>query len=404
MENYSEEKENFFKKILENKWGLCLFFITFSVIINMFGFKLLPRLLVWIMNSVFGLKNAISIWIVYLVLYVLTAIIGLVLLHKIKNKRYSKKADFRFILDLIFIIEVFILFSYMINLSYLVLDLIKIYVSIDSEFWLFILSSYTIFYILNSLIKNIAKISYVYLILLILLWFLSGTIGISKFMVVTLLVTIVNIFFSDIIFLYKNSFRNINKNNYLNNNSIIENRTKEKNCSRKLLFNIGIFILYIYLCIIENDRLGVLQFLVNILNIPVFNVETLPTSAVLDCFGTIIKDNKFLMFFYDIAELIYIGILRMILLGIILFVLLILLAFILLIKSVYRKTPFKTELDRFYKKIEYFPMNFVKKFVHTKKITIPKTKRRNGKIKTTMYRTSRNNYRRGRKFKKPNSN
>jgi len=46
------------------------------------------------------------------------------------------------------------------------------------------------------------------------------------------------------------------------------------------------------------------------------------------------------------------------------------LAFILLIKSVYRKTPFNTELDRFYKKIEYFPMNFVKKFIYTKKITI----------------------------------
>lgn len=388
-----EKKESFFKKhcgIIKN----CILMIVLSIAINIFGYIKLPKIIRYVLNVIFKSNNSFCFWIVYLII----SILFLKILCKIKNKKSNEGTIYRVIMDIIFIFELFIV------VSYLVLDLIKIYVSIDSEFWLFILSSYTIFYILNSLIKNIAKISYVYLILLILLWFLSGTIGISKFMVVTLLVTIVNIFFSDIIFLYKNSFRNINKNNYLNNNSIIENRTKEKNCSRKLLFNIGIFILYIYLCIIENDRLGVLQFLVNILNIPVFNVETLPTSAVLDCFGTIIKDNKFLMFFYDIVELIYIGILRTILLGIILFVLLILLAFILLIKSVYRKTPFNTELDRFYKKIEYFPMNFVKKFIYTKKITIPKTKRRNGKIKTTMYRTSRNNYRRGRKFKKPNSN
>lgn len=358
-----EGKENFLKKILYNKVGLCLFFIAFSVIIDVFGFKLLPILLVLIMNSVFGLKNAVRIWIVYLVLYILISIMGLVLLHKIKNKRSDKKTDFRFVLDLIFIIEFFVVFSYMINLSYLVLDKIKFYVCIDSEFYFFILSISTIIYILNSLIKNIVKMRYKILMIILFLFFLAGTISITNFTMAILFVSLINHFFSVIEYLYGNFYYKLNKE-HLDYNSIKIEITKEENEFIRLLFNLGIFVLYIYIVILEKNKLGVLQFLANILNIPIFNVEALPTSAVFYWFGTIIKENKFMIVFNGFAKIIYIGILRIVLLLIIFSMLLFVLAFILFIKSMVNKTSFKLERDKFYKQVESFPINFIKKFIY----------------------------------------
>lgn len=412
MGNYSEEKKNFFKKILDNKVGLCLFFIAFSVIIDVFGFKLLPRLLVWIMNSVFGLKNAIRTWIVYLVLYVIISIPCLVFIYLVKNKRSDKKTDFRFVLDLIFIIEFFVVFSYMINLSYLVLDKIKFYVSIESEFWFFILSIFSICYILNSTIKNFWKINYSFIFSLVFFTFLSGSITIEKFLIVTLIVSIVNIFFSDVILLYKNSYRSINKNNNLNYDSIIENRTEEKNSSRKLSFNIGIFILYIYLVIIENDRLGLLQFLANILNIPVFNVGALPTSASLYCFDNTIKESKFMLFFNEFTKISYIGILRIILIIIILLTLVLVLAIWLIINKCRKKSSFGKEYNEFINKIKTNYMNFIRKFIYYKKyVDIKKHKSIKTNIKTSVHINSRKKSHRIYKYKniefhnkKPNSN
>ncbi|WBB33684.1 hypothetical protein NM219_06615 [Parvimonas micra] len=357
---------------------------------------------------------------VFTIIFFIFSLIYLFYIRISKNEYFNNKNMARLLVDIIFIFEFFYLIILDIGL------LLPIFVKNDIDVYgdikdilLAVLSMGTVIYIINSAIKNIWKIKYSIIFSLIFFTFLLGSISIAKFLGVTLFVAIVNIFLSDTILLYKNSHRIITKNNNIYYNSIIEHRAEEKNCSRKLFFNIVIFMLYIYLIIIENDRLGVLQFLANKFNITVFDVAAYPMSTSLFYFSSKIKESDLELFFNEIFKLSYIGILRVILLVIIIYIILIILAFILYVLRIRNKTSFKTELDKFYIWIKYIPIKLIRKFVYIKKIKKLKNKRTNKEIKVLMYMDYFLNFNRiykyknvrlykvinvNSKFKKPNSN
>lgn len=356
----------------------------------------------------------------HIIVFFILSLVYLFHIRISKNEYFKNKNITRLLVDIIFIFEFFyiIILDIGLLLPLFVKNHIDVYGDIR-DFLLAVLSMFTVIYIINSVIKNIWKIKYSIIFSLIFFTFLLGSISIAKFLGITLFVAIVNIFLSDTILLYKNSHRIITKNNNIYYNSIIEHRAEEKNCSRKLFFNIVIFMLYIYLIIIENDRLGVLQFLANIFNITVFDVAAYPMSTSLFYFSSKIKESDLELFFNEIFKLSYIGILRVILLVIIIYIILIILAFILYVLRIRNKTSFKTELDKFYIWIKYIPIKLIRKFVYIKKIKKLKNKRTNKEIKVLMYMDYFLNFNRiykyknvrlykvinvNSKFKKPNSN
>jgi len=396
MGNYSEGKKlSYCKRNSEVKKevSICVLIIAFSMAINICLYKYLPKFYIWLISDIFKFSGALVKDLFYSILCIIISGLFLKCMYNSTNKNSEEGTDYRFILDLIFIFELFILFSYIVN--FLLFDINKYLIEIDINIWrdffFYLLVLFVSLYVLNSCMRNILKIKSTYFIVAFIALFLLGNISIEYFIIVQLFVTIVNYFLDNTKYIYGNFFRKLDKNmKNFDYELINDDITKEKNCYRKIWFNIGIFLLWIYLYIFEKKiPLNSYYLLDKLFGFSLINSET--EKEFLGVTGWLmnyISREANRIFFLCVIIIIFGFILTL----------------YLFIKSKFNITLFMIERDKFYTKIECFPMNFVKKFVYTKKNIIPKTKRRNRKIKTTMYRTSRNNYRRGRKFKKPNSN
>lgn len=402
---------------LQDKF-IILFIISYSIIscgLLFYFLKSIDSIILKKISSMNLYENILFKNILFeIILFFIIGILILENIRKIKNKYYKKGETLRGIADFIYIVNFFFVFYKFseFNIKWLILYLQKIYPNLELnnssiiDFYLKILIYFVCIYILNTCIRNILKMEYSHFIVAFIALFLLGNISIEYFIIVQLFVSVVNHFLENTKYIYRSFYRKINKN--IDYELIKNDKTKEKNIYIKLWINMGVFIFWIYLYLIENDRLGILQyldlFIDKIFGFSFLNSGVFISSGAYYYYGNIIKENKFFWVIRYFMNYISRGANRIFFLCVIIIIFGFILALYLFIKSKYNGISFMVERDRFYKKIEYFPMNFVKKFVYTKKIKVPKTKRRNGKIKSTMYRTSRNNYRRGRKFKKPNSN
>lgn len=392
-------------KILHSKVGLSLFFIAFSMIINICLYKYLPKFCIWLISDIFKSSDALVKDLFYSILCIIISGLFLKCLYNSTNKNSEEGTGYRFILDLIFIFELFILFSYIVN--FLLFDINKYLIEIDINIWrdffFYLLVLFVSLYVLNSCMRNILKIKSTYFIIAFIALFLLGNISIEYFIIVQLFVTIVNYFLDNTKYIYGNFFRKLDKNmKNFDYELINDDITKEKNCYRKIWFNIGIFLLWIYLYIFEKIiPLNSYYLLDKLFGFSLINSET--EKEFLGVTGWLmnyISREANRIFFLCVIIIIF-GIIFGFILTLYLF-----------IKSKFNIPLFMIERDKFYTKIECFPMNFVRKFVYYKKyVDIKKHKSIKTNIKTSIHINSRKKFHRIYKYKniefhnkKPNSN
>ncbi|MFP5493498.1 hypothetical protein ACLGL2_03935 [Parvimonas sp. G1641] len=370
-----------YRKILHNKVGLCVFIIITSILFEILFFRVFPLCIGYLIEC-FKPVNRHYIWIGYLMFYAIISITFLSYVYKIKNNNSKKETNYRFIVDLIFIIDVYItfyLFSIWIN-KFLILyipDSVSLYIKKIIKMLFEIIEIHFCFYFLNSVWRNFIKISRFYLFALLFFMTLTGWLSIKGFLVVNLVVTLINHFLSDIKYLYGSLYFKINKNKKNLNfdyNLVNEKKTKEIIARNKLLVNLFVVILYIYLAFCE--------FFESIL---------------------IYESNDNLYKKYNLYEYIVSRILLgEIRLGILLFIIMIIVGVIII----------HTSYDNFKDFIYIKFMNVIKKFIYIKKdfyIRRPKSIETN--IKTSIHINSRKKSHRLYKYKniefhnkKPNSN
>lgn len=244
-------KKNYIK-IQQNKFGLCLFLIFSSVLVDFFIFDYLLKFLVWITSVFFGYSNKMFVLIFFICLVIAISITFLGFIYKIKNNNSKIGTEYRFIVDLIFIFELLILSIY--NIVLLLKMIYKYLFAINLAEWKNVIVMFftiiLIIYIFNSMLKNILKISYLVTILATFLIFLAGWISIQNYAFISLILIVVNQFMSyeDVTNMYGKLKSNIHYR------LINISKTKQQLAFNKLYFNIFIVFLYIYIALTEDFK------------------------------------------------------------------------------------------------------------------------------------------------------
>lgn len=410
---------------LQDKF-IILFIISYSIIscVLLFYFlKSIDSIILKKISSMNLYENILYENILFeIILFFIIGILILENIRKIKNKYYKKGETLRGIADFIYIVNFFFVFYKFseFNIKWLILYLQKIYPNLELnngsiiDFYLKILICFVSLYVLNTCIRNILKIEYSHFIVALIALFLLGNISIEYFIIVQLFVTIANYFLDNTKYIYGSFFRKLDKNmKNFDYELINDDKTKEKNCYRKIWFNIGIFLLWIYLFLLEKiipviscDLLDKL-FRFSSLNSGVFI-----SSGAYYYYGNNIKENKFFWVIRHFMNYISRGANRIFFLCVIIIIFGCLIRIWLFIKSCKKNSSFEKECDDCIKKINLKYMNFVRKFVYYKKyVDIKKHKSIKTNIKTSIHINSRKKSRRLYKYKniefhnkKPNSN
>lgn len=245
-----EKKESFFKKhcgIIKN----CILMIVFSIAINIFGYIKLPKIIIRVLNGNFKSNNSFCIWIVYLVACFIISILFLKILYKTKNKKSNEGTDYRFVMDIIFIVELFIVVSYLINLSLFVINKcfleIKVEINVEkySNLLFFMLAFFTISYFLSSVLKNRVKIKSLLFILVVFSFFITGWVSVERFLIVSLIMAFVNQLLSDSEYLYYSFNKDIERID------IDKKELSIKTAYWKLYINIIALMVYIFLALTD---------------------------------------------------------------------------------------------------------------------------------------------------------
>ena len=248
----NEEKENFFKKILHNKVGLCVFVIVSSVLVDIIIVNYLPRILKLVIRDYFKLSNINFVWIGFLLLYFIFSFRFLKFIRKIKNDYSKSKSITRFLLDYIFILEWYYLVSIFIRLFLLKIDN---YLSHnDIEMFNEFVALLTLFYVLNYVIKNVINKSWRFILIMFLVGVLFitflGMIDLNYLGLITLICTIMSQFMS-----YDNIKYLYGKLSRVDYSTINEEKTKEQISFAKVIINTIIILLYFYIVLTEGIKI-----------------------------------------------------------------------------------------------------------------------------------------------------
>lgn len=239
------ENKKCFKKILNNKSGLFLFIFFSSILVDIFIVCCLPKILE---SDCFKSLNKNFVWIGFLI-YSILSFVFLKCIRKIKNKYSKIGTEYRFIVDLIFILELLILSIYnIVLLLKMIYRLFAINLSEWNNVFIMVFTIILIIYVYNSMLKNILKISYLVIILSIFLIFLAGKISVENFGLISLIVIVINQFMSydDVLNVYSKL-----KIDY-DDIKVDEKNTNKQIAINKLYFNISIVFLYIYISLTED--------------------------------------------------------------------------------------------------------------------------------------------------------
>lgn len=241
-----EKKESFFKKhcgIIKN----CILMIVFSIAINIFGYIKLPKIIIRVLNGNFKSNNSFCIWIVYLVACFIISILFLKILYKTKNKKSNEGTDYRFVMDIIFIVELFIVVSYLINLSLFVINKYFLEINVEkySNLLFFVLAFFTISYFLSNILKNLVKIKSLLFILVVLSFFITGWVSAERFLIVSLIMAFVNQLLSDSEYLYYSFNKDTERID------IDKKELSIKTAYWKLYINITALMVYIFLALTD---------------------------------------------------------------------------------------------------------------------------------------------------------
>lgn len=295
MRNYSEEKENFFKKQKEKykkklnqyrKYNISLIVIFTVVMLIDFALTLIGSQGI----SYFKLFNFLDNKSNFLLgCFFVFSLFYLCHIYVSKNEYFRNKNYIRIIADFIFILQFFYIMIYGI---YLVLKIVCMdYEEIISYYSLIILIVIVSLYILNSILKNIIKLSYstciVLILLFIIIFFSLGAISTEKFLIAILIAGVVNEFFS---FEVSKYFYSKLRNNV--DYDIDEICTKENLPIKKFYVSLFLLFIYIFILITEYFKFGILRkmfylvsnviFQDNLSEIEIMNIEN-------KCFPEIIQ-------------------------------------------------------------------------------------------------------------------
>ena len=295
MRNYSEEKENFFKKQKEKykkklnqyrKYNISLIVIFTVVMLIDFALTLIDSQGI----SYFKLFNFLDNKSNFLLgCFFVFSLFYLCHIYVSKNEYFRNKNYIRIIADFIFILQFFYIMIYGI---YLVLKIVCMdYEEIISYYSLIILIVIVSLYILNSILKNIIKLSYstciVLILLFIIIFFSLGAISTEKFLIAILIAGVVNEFFS---FEVSKYFYSKLRNNV--DYDIDEICTKENLPIKKFYVSLFLLFIYIFILITEYFKFGILRkmfylvsnviFQDNLSEIEIMNIEN-------KCFPEIIQ-------------------------------------------------------------------------------------------------------------------
>lgn len=262
MRNYSEEKENFFKKQKEKykkklnqyrKYNISLIVIFTVVMLIDFALTLIDSQGI----SYFKLFNFLDNKSNFLLgCFFVFSLFYLCHIYVSKNEYFRNKNYIRIIADFIFILQFFYIMIYGI---YLVLKIVCMdYEEIISYYSLIILIVIVSLYILNSILKNIIKLSYstciVLILLFIIIFFSLGAISTEKFLIAILIAGVVNEFFS---FEVSKYFYSKLRNNV--DYDIDEICTKENLPIKKFYVSLFLLFIYIFILITEYFKFGILR-------------------------------------------------------------------------------------------------------------------------------------------------
>ena len=295
MRNYSEEKENFFKKQKEKykkklnqyrKYNISLIVIFTVVMLIDFALTLIDSQGI----SYFKLFNFLDNKSNFLLgCFFVFSLFYLCHIYVSKNEYFRNKNYIRIIADFIFILQFFYIMIYGI---YLVLKIVCMdYEEIISYYSLIILIVIVSLYILTSILKNIIKLSYstciVLILLFIIIFFSLGAISTEKFLIAILIAGVVNEFFS---FEVSKYFYSKLRNNV--DYDIDEICTKENLPIKKFYVSLFLLFIYIFILITEYFKFGILRkmfylvsnviFQDNLSEIEIMNIEN-------KCFPEIIQ-------------------------------------------------------------------------------------------------------------------
>lgn len=232
------------KKTLSNDLVLFLVVTISSILVDVICYKYVLKILIWLIRHFFKKSNNNFISVIYIIIILIIVTIFLLWLRGIKNNYSKIGSKYRFILDFIFVMELFYLLSFVLFLiKYLFeFDLELIYYILDLFFVILIV--FLICYLIFSIKKNIVQNNSWFFLLIFIFMFLLSILNIDCFQIITLTIIVINYFFTDIIYLYRQVYLKSPEKFYSKVNTKL---TNEKIASSRIIINVLVIVLYIYL-------------------------------------------------------------------------------------------------------------------------------------------------------------